>query len=153
MYYGEVNVAQEELNSFLAVAEELKVKGLTQNPNQNSSQSQKSNNSTPKMMSTPAPSKMMSGSRPRIKTNPDPEPDDVIIDETPVPNVKTEPPSTSDHAVASYEDEEYQEYQDPGYEDDGGQAMAYNNQSAASNVDFESGKGEVFNFFKTYHWQ
>ena len=31
MYQGEVNVAQEELNSFLAVAEELRVKGLTQN--------------------------------------------------------------------------------------------------------------------------
>ena len=30
MYYGEVNVAQEELNSFLAVAEDLQVKGLTQ---------------------------------------------------------------------------------------------------------------------------
>ena len=30
MYLGEVNVAQEELNSFLSVAEELKVKGLTQ---------------------------------------------------------------------------------------------------------------------------
>merc|ERR1712042_298008 len=31
MYNGEVNVAQEELNSFLSVAEELRVKGLTQN--------------------------------------------------------------------------------------------------------------------------
>jgi len=31
MYNGEANVAQEELNSFLAVAEELKIKGLTQN--------------------------------------------------------------------------------------------------------------------------
>merc|ERR1712025_881752 len=30
MYHGEVSVAQEELNSFLSVAEELKVKGLTQ---------------------------------------------------------------------------------------------------------------------------
>jgi len=30
MYHGEVNVAQEELNSFLAVAKDLKVKGLTQ---------------------------------------------------------------------------------------------------------------------------
>merc|ERR1711892_1538917 len=30
MYMGEVNVAQEELNSFLRVAEDLKVKGLTQ---------------------------------------------------------------------------------------------------------------------------
>jgi len=31
MYQGEVNVAQEDLNTFLAVAEDLKVKGLTQN--------------------------------------------------------------------------------------------------------------------------
>jgi hypothetical protein len=31
MYHGEVNVAQEELNSFLAVAEDLQIKGLTQN--------------------------------------------------------------------------------------------------------------------------
>jgi len=30
MYHGEVNVAQDELNTFLAVAEDLKVKGLTQ---------------------------------------------------------------------------------------------------------------------------
>jgi len=31
MYHGEVNVAQEELNTFLSVAEDLRVKGLTQN--------------------------------------------------------------------------------------------------------------------------
>jgi len=30
MYHGEVNVAQEDLNVFLAIAEDLKVKGLTQ---------------------------------------------------------------------------------------------------------------------------
>jgi len=35
MYHGEVNVAQDELNGFLSVAEDLKVKGLTQS---NSSQ-------------------------------------------------------------------------------------------------------------------
>merc|ERR1719480_321736 len=35
MYHGEVNVAQEELNTFLAVAEELRVKGLTQNQSGN----------------------------------------------------------------------------------------------------------------------
>merc|ERR1712002_876309 len=35
IYHGEVNVAQEELNSFLAVAEDLRVKGLTQNQPQN----------------------------------------------------------------------------------------------------------------------
>jgi len=46
MYHGEVNVAQEELNSFLAVAEDLKVKGLTQSnsdtKNQPSAQTHKS---------------------------------------------------------------------------------------------------------------
>ena len=31
MYFGEVNIAQEKLNSFLAVAEELRVKGLSPN--------------------------------------------------------------------------------------------------------------------------
>ena len=31
MYHGEVNVAQDDLNNFLSVAEDLKVKGLTQN--------------------------------------------------------------------------------------------------------------------------
>jgi len=31
MYHGEANIAQEQLNSFLAVAEDLKIKGLTQN--------------------------------------------------------------------------------------------------------------------------
>merc|ERR1719369_840681 len=36
MYHGEVNVAQEHLNSFLAVAEEFKIKGLTQKQSSNS---------------------------------------------------------------------------------------------------------------------
>jgi len=35
MYHGEVNVAQEQLNEFLSIAEELKVKGLTQTQTQN----------------------------------------------------------------------------------------------------------------------
>jgi len=39
MYHGEVNVAQEELNSFLAVAEDLRIKGLTQNHSENPSKS------------------------------------------------------------------------------------------------------------------
>ena len=36
MYHGEVNVSQDQLNSFLAVAEDLKVKGLTQDLGQKS---------------------------------------------------------------------------------------------------------------------
>jgi len=48
MYHGEVNVAQEELNSFLAVAEDLKVKGLTQNQSAATQKSRNENNSTAK---------------------------------------------------------------------------------------------------------
>jgi len=40
MYHGEVNVAQEDLNSFLAIAEDLKVKGLTQNKSEENSREQ-----------------------------------------------------------------------------------------------------------------
>ena len=41
MYQGEVNVAQEDLNTFLSVAEELQVKGLTQGNNGSGQQSSK----------------------------------------------------------------------------------------------------------------
>ena len=37
MYLGEVSVAQDELNAFMNVAEELNVKGLTQTNNEVSS--------------------------------------------------------------------------------------------------------------------
>ena len=46
MYHGEVNVSQGELNSFLAVAEDLQVKGLTQN-NSTKYESNKTNSKTP----------------------------------------------------------------------------------------------------------
>ena len=42
MYHGEVNVAQDDLSTFLAVAEDLKVKGLTQNDQNQSKQNQAS---------------------------------------------------------------------------------------------------------------
>jgi len=42
MYMGEVNVAQDDLNSFLAVAEDLRVKGLTQGSGSGPSDKQKS---------------------------------------------------------------------------------------------------------------
>ena len=48
IYYGEVNVAQEDLKSFLAVAEDLKIKGLTeQNEAKSSDSSSGSNSSEP----------------------------------------------------------------------------------------------------------
>jgi len=53
MYHGEVNVAQEELNSFLAVAEDLRVKGLTQN--QSGSQSSRKSHQQPATPTAIAP--------------------------------------------------------------------------------------------------
>jgi len=44
MYQGEVSVAQEDLNSFLAVAEDLSVKGLTQNKTENQKDQNKRTN-------------------------------------------------------------------------------------------------------------
>ena len=64
MYHGEVNVAQEELNSFLAVAEDLKVKGLTQN----SAETQKNAGSAPTEPQKPRPR-----DRP-IQPDPSPQP-------------------------------------------------------------------------------
>ena len=65
MYHGEVTVAQKELNSFLAVAEELKVKGLTQN---GSSSSKSSSSAAPipsPSFQRPAPPSPQASKRPR----------------------------------------------------------------------------------------
>jgi len=109
MYHGEVNVAQEELNSFLAVAEDLKVKGLTQNTSGESSsaapkpKSEPSINSTPKprpqreVEEPPAPKRF----RPVAPSAPTPQSyqDDDDIQEV-MPVVKQEPPSVLGEPVA-----------------------------------------------------
>jgi len=58
MYHGEVSVAQDDLNTFLAVAEELQVKGLTQN---NSSSSSGSHETKPRSNYTKDIKTMISG--------------------------------------------------------------------------------------------
>jgi len=134
MYHGEVNVAQEELNSFLAVAEELRVKGLTQN-NQGGS----SSSSTKKDSFSTAPRPQAAA--PRI---PDPVPppkkprpaaapsysghDDDDIQEV-MPTVKTEPLPAAAVASEPYQQQEQSGqlqqvddgmgYDEEGYEDYG----------------------------------
>merc|ERR1719186_953463 len=104
MYHGEVNVAQEELNSFLAVAEDLQVKGLTQN---NSASDKNLPPKSDKTSSTPLPR----ARPPRPDSPPRPPPprtrpaappshtryDDTADVQEVVPVVKTEPEC---HAVA-----------------------------------------------------
>jgi len=115
MYHGEVNVAQEELNSFLQVAEDLRVKGLTQNnasdrasaapaatapkdihsrllpkPEPRVSDTPPSRPRPHDPSSTPPPNK-----RPRPSPMPrPPPPEDDDIQEV-VPIVKSEPPSSA----------------------------------------------------------
>jgi len=124
MYHGEVNVAQEELNSFLAVAEDLRVKGLTQTqsaPHQSPNRTQLEKSSR-----TPPPA-------PRINHRPpDREPSQIskrprhiseeIQEVVPIKSEPlAEPPQQvyNEHAVSTYQEdtgyEDYGDYQDQGY--------------------------------------
>jgi len=92
MYHGEVNVAQEELNSFLAVAEDLRVKGLTQNQSGPSART-KETYSTPKpqdipKVRAPDPAPPPKRSRPAPPVSSYSQDDDDIQEVVPV---KTEP--------------------------------------------------------------
>jgi len=99
MYHGEVNVAQEELNSFLAVAEDLEVKGLTQNnssshkPRQDHPQSSPLSSSAyakPKQKDPEPPAPPPKRPRPLVTQPSYQQNDDDDILEV-LPTVKTEP--------------------------------------------------------------
>jgi len=140
MYHGEVNVAQEELNNFLSIAEELKVKGLTQGNNGGGGSSKRS--------ASPPASKPLSSKRPRP---PDPirppapvaAPDDDDIQE--VLPVKTEPSSSSAYSqvqepeqhLATYEDDSYADYNqyDETQEYDAGALVDFNASGLDGNKD------------------
>jgi len=94
MYNGEVSIAQEELNSFLAVAEDLKVKGLTQSQSSSSSSHAKDSFSASKTQETPYASKPVPVPKRSHLTSPSPsytsaQDDDEIQEE--VSSVKAEP--------------------------------------------------------------
>jgi len=161
MYHGEVNVAQEELNSFLAIAEELRVKGLTQNNGSSNNQNQQSTASKP----TPPLSKSMPLPKPCPRPSPQMEPvpppkrprppaaaadEDDDIQEVVVP-VKAEPQpyqAETSHALAPHE-EALVQYGEEGYEDYGqyeGEEGAYD----TSMVGMDGNKGSDRNFLAQY---
>jgi len=97
MYHGEVNVTQDDLNAFLAVAEELKVKGLTQSDQQTHSEQAKVQpqarrvREPPDLSERPAKKRMMVPEIESITTAP----------------VKTEPLAAADVLVDVEEDVVY----------------------------------------------
>jgi len=93
MYQGEVNVAQEELNSFLAVAEELRVKGLTQSNSGNKSSSSPSH----KAREPPPPE------RDAVPPSKKPRPTPIVPKPTAASSFAPPPPP------ASYDDDDIQE--------------------------------------------
>ena len=120
MYHGEVNVAQDDLNSFLAVAEELQIKGLTNKDQADSAAtpgpSSKARPIAPpriKDSGGPPPKRLRKMSPPRTKPEND---DDDDIKEV---SVKVDPDvSTVDEAV-NPDEEAYDEAYGDYYGDDG----------------------------------
>ena len=96
MYHGEVNVAQEELNSFLSVAEDLQVKGLTQSNSPGNSNTKQKPDLGHKPLLQKEPSATPPPKRPRPLPPPPSQPSyqpasDEIQEIVPVPVVKMEP--------------------------------------------------------------
>ncbi|XP_023339280.1 protein tramtrack, beta isoform isoform X7 [Eurytemora carolleeae] len=152
MYHGEVNVAQDELNSFLAVAEELRVKGLTQN----NSGSTKKENSAPK--SPPSKSRASESAAPAPK-RPRPNPpapafiqDDDIQEVVPV---KSEPrdiasvpsdPYSNNTAIATSNQHQLQTEEDAyedNYEDYEGYDQSYDSTMMDPNMTGDGNKDSV----------
>ena len=100
MYHGEVNVAQEDLNSFLAVAEDLKVKGLTQNQDRDKTSSSVKRPRSPPKVQRPSDSNLFQSKHSKqsqqlrsIQSESSSRADDDDIQE--VLPVKTEPRDTT----------------------------------------------------------
>jgi len=132
MYHGEVNVAQDDLNSFLQVAEDLRVKGLTQNQSGNvqteskkSAEIPKNEPNIPPHQSVPAPvSKRPRPTPPPPRTLPQPVAQQVDDDiEEIVPVVKSEPRDAAPTVMAAPIQPVVQQEQSMAMYDDGSQQM------------------------------
>jgi len=112
IYNGEVNVAQEELNSFLAVAEELQIKGLTNRDSNSSStnnasesslgQSSSQQSQTPRKSSQGHPG-TLPGARPRSAQSQEHPPVKKIRRSSPAPQASITPSVSHPKAQAPIE--------------------------------------------------
>ena len=150
MYHGEVNVAQEELNSFLAIAEELKVKGLTQNGSSSSKSSSSSAAPSPSFQRpAPPPSPQQASKRPRAS------PTHIDLQIAPVKcepvALPTNTPDPSETVNPSMYMEEYAGYEE-GY-DDNSEEVSYDDSAivhGAQNADGNKGNGNDVHEFMTF---
>ena len=143
MYHGEVNVTQDDLNTFLAVAEELKVKGLTQNDQQKQQEpgrQQQHRVREPPDLPLPSPKK------PRVVTEPAPvkmEPlasgDLEVLDE-PYSGGSSMVAQGSKHDAENFEDPNY-DYS--GYEEEESSAQYDATNSHALRPDGNKGKSHL----------
>ena len=121
MYHGEVNVTQDDLNAFLAVAEELKVKGLTQND-------QKQGGEQPARVQEPPQRRIREppDAPPPPPKKPRTVPETGVAPPPPHPPVKTEPlavpevlldePFSGGSMVAQGSKDDLETYDDPNYD-------------------------------------
>jgi len=91
MYHGEVNIAQEDLNNFLAVAEDLQVKGLTQNNQKQSPDTNQAHTTLKRSQDQLSPPSLVQRTPKQPRTTPALQTSRQIQD--PVAQIKTEAPA------------------------------------------------------------
>ena len=143
MYHGEVNVAQEELNSFLSVAEELHVKGLTQGQQSGGSTSHTSSQNAQKTSSSVPAFKPRPPDPPqRSRTIRPPQEVREEVEEVPMPSVKSEVV-----AQAEYEEGEEEEEEGNYQEDYGEQFLGESGQDYTAMQPHDPTKGDFLNSY------
>jgi len=137
IYQGEVSVEQDQLNSFLAVAEDLKVKGLTQGPGQPSEAAQTSQPAPPsakqRRTDLPAPAPPTPGYSSVTRLQEEEEVQEVVTG-----RVKVEPGAGQQMVAAGEEyQDSYQEFPEEYGEEGGEGSQYYTDTDAAGVADFQ----------------